>query len=255
MIHRIPLIAPIRRRRRHHPATDPLGAGNTALIAAVGVTPLGFWDVRRNLTLATGVSSLADVKGDGTYGPALVQATGTSQPAWDGTYLTTNGTTFLKSASTITGADVSTQLTALFIGDWGATAGKVPWELGNGTVFWRGLINTGLVFRVTTSTNGTGAISTAATGTGNVRVVAMTVNVSATDAETIEVPATAKVTSGTSTALASTVGSLTLGGTFAGTAGSAIKFRAFLLWAGGYTAGQLATVVTWAQTYHAAVLA
>lgn len=35
------------------PPIDPLGAGNTALLAALGVTPLGFWDVRKHLTVAT----------------------------------------------------------------------------------------------------------------------------------------------------------------------------------------------------------
>lgn len=243
-----------RRRRRESGSSDPLGKGNTQLLNSLAVTPKAFYDVRKNLSQSGGnVSSLLDVSGAGTYGPSLTPPS--TAPTWDGTVINTNATSYLKSSSTITGADVSTQLTVVYVGDWGATAGKVPWELGNGAVFWRGLVSTGPVFRTTSLSNTAGATGTAATGTGNVRVVAMTVNVAGTDTLTIEVPATAKVTSGSAAALASTAGTLTIGATFAGSAGSAVKFRALLIWSGGYTSGQLSTLVTWAQTYHGAVAA
>lgn len=245
---------------------DPLGAGNTALQTALGVTPLGWWDVRQNLTTASGAaSSLADVKGDGTYGPALVQATGANQPTWDGTTLNFSGAVtpnnqFLVSASAATGLDLSTQLTvALIVDGQTATTTAVLANIGaaaGGSPWWRvSELGTGGAFITNTSTHGAALSSAAVSGTGNIHLIIATVNVAGTDAVTLEVPATAKVSNAAATALASGNQLVALGAGTNGAGPSPMRFRALIIWAGGYTTGQKSTLVTYAQTYHLMVTA
>src|SRR6185312_15810415 len=144
-------------KQNHHWTTsgapaDPLGAGNTQLLSNLAVTPKAFYDVRKNITQASGaVSSLADVSGAGTYGPALVQATPANQPTWDGTTINFDGlaspnSDFLLSTSAIAGLDLSTQLTVALVLDLqaagsavvplqiGAAANASPWMRLNGLV-------------------------------------------------------------------------------------------------------------------------
>jgi len=250
----------------HHWASalaDPLGAGNTALIGALGVTPLVFRDVRVNLTVSGGkVSRLADVKGDGTYGQAFVQSTGTLQPAWDGTTINCNGTTWLTSATATTGVDLSTQLTIVDVVDASTNiTGRAGAQLGPSN----GIVAPYILFNVQGATafyaaqdsagSATRVASTAATGTGNIRLAIYTINVAGTAAITVEVPGVAKVTGSSNTALASGNQLDSIGASTSGTAPTAIRFRARLIWAGGYTTAQRDTLKTWAQIYHGAVMA
>jgi len=236
--------------------SDPLGTGNTALISSLGVTPIFFYDVRKNLTLSgSNVSSLKDVKGDGTYGPSLTPP-GTA-PTWDGVTITTTGG-ILISSSTITGLDLSAQLTVAMIADAGGSAGTDFWQIGPtaaGTPNWRGQVKTGNLFLTSTSTNTVGATSAASTGTGNLRLLIFTLNVVATDAVSIEVPSTAKVSSATAAALTSANYLLALGGTTANSARATTRWRAALGWTGGYTPGQASTLLTYAVNFHGAVAA
>lgn len=245
---------------------DPLGQGNTALLGPSGLnlTPLGFWDVRQNLTASGGtVSSLADVKGDGTYGPALVQATQANQPAWDGTTINFNGgvsAQTLVSASVVTGADVSLPLTAAIVIDVSeTTVGRVAATIqaaAGAAPFWRiPFVTTGPVYGSIGDKSGTIA-STAATGTGKILLVMMTVNVHAgTAVHEIEVPTLAKVNGSSSTGSEAAGNQFVCLGNATGSAnGAASRFRALLIWSGGYTTGQRDTLKTWAQTFHGAVL-
>ena len=244
----------------HHWATvpsDPLGSGNTALIAALAVTPIAFHDVRKNLVLSgSNVTSLGDVSGVGTYGPSFTTA-GTA-PTWDGTVIKTNGTGILITSSAVTGLDLSTPLTLAIIADiagtgTGTAAGTVG-AAANGSPKWFApLLAAGPVLKTTTSTNGAGAASTAASGTGNIRLAIYTVNVAGTDAVTIEVPNTAKASSGTITALASGNQLIAIGGTTSAGALAAVRFRTLIAWSGGYTTGQRDTLKTYATTYHGMV--
>lgn len=244
----------------HHWAStgtvDPLGAGNTKLLSDLGVTPLSFWDVRRNLTVSGGTaSSLADVKGDGTYGPALVQATGAKQPAWDGTTLTFDGVAqYLVSASAISGVDLSAEMTIAIVEDAETSSGKVAWQISDATdtPYWRRITTT--VFRCVTSADTNGGISAAATGTGNLRLVLSTINAAAVNVS-VEVPTTAKVVHTSGVAMTSGNRSFSIGGEPDGLALAPLRFRAALIWAGGYTTAQRDTLKTWATTYHGAVLA
>lgn len=251
-------------KHQHHwapvsTAVDPLGAGNTALIAALGVTPLGFWDVRKNMTLNGGnVSQLADVSGAGTYGPALAQANATVQPAWDGTVINTTGSGTSGGGTDwmqTTGAfDLSTALTFVLVADQAGLVGKVAADISTSAdaTNFRYIVGSGSLFHVSSSGNGTGATSTAQTGTGNIRLAIATLATNGT--VTIEVPTTAQATHA-GTAIASGSAAFTLGATFAGTAGLATRFRAALIWAGSYTTAQRDTLKTYATIYHGAVLA
>lgn len=242
---------------------DPLGAGNTALIAALGVTPLGFWDVRKNLTSAAGaVSSLADVSGAGTYGPALVQATGAKQPAWDGTTINFDGVSqYLLSATTVTGLDLSTPLTSVLIADVQSTTNaRIAAVIGAaaaGAPNWRvpGVV-TGPLLN-TTGDKSNSKTSTTAPGTGEILAIFCRINVHAgTAVVEIEVPPAAIGSSGSGSGAEASGNQLAaLGALTSGVSPCALRFRAWLAWAGGYTAGQRDTVKTWAQTYHGAVVA
>ena len=241
---------------------DPLGAGNTALISASGlnVTPLAFYDVRKNLTVAGGTaSSLADVSGVGTYGAAIVQATQADQPAWDGTVLTFGGATFMLTGSAITGLDLSGTLTVALVADVPSLSGGVAVAIGaasGGTPSWNVVESVSGVFNTRTNNDVGGVNSTAATGTGNIRlIIASLITSGSNNTVSIEIPTTAKVSGGSATKLAAGGGFLALGGTTAGAQRIATRFRALIAWSGNYTTGQRDTLKTYATTYHGAVLA
>ena len=243
-------------------ASDPLGAGNTKLIANLGVTPILFYDVRQNLTVAGGTaSSLADVSGKGTYGAALAQATQAKQPTWNGTVLSFDGVTdFLLSTAAIPGLDLSGPLTMAVVMDSTAPANKAVvcvgqadgtgqnWTPGSGTS------TTPVHFTTLQSGNAAGPDSGVALG-GGLRLVLAYLN-AATPATTIEVPSQALVSDATpGVALTAGNKSFSLGATAIGGAIGALTFRAALCFAGNYTAAQRDALKTWATTYHAAVLA
>lgn len=251
-----PDIAVISRRRRREggSAKDPLGAGNTTLISALAVTPVVFYDVRKNLTLSgSNVTSLKDVSGAGTYGPIL---NGNSTPTWDGTLINTNGTSYLLSASTATGLDLSLGVTVVIVCSTTAAVGKVYWAIGaaaGATPYVRGITKTGPVYGFTSDTNGTGDVSTVS-ATSTVRLCIHTTNGAHT--LTTEIPSTTTVTNTVGTTSEAAGNQLIcLGATTAGTAGGPIGFRALVAWQGTYTTAQRDTLKTWAQTYHGAVFA
>lgn len=242
---------------------DPLGAGNTPLLAALGVTPLVFRDVRRNLTVAGGVvSSLADVKGDGTYGPAWVQPTGTKQPTWDGTTINCDGVDdFLVSAAATPGVDLSLPLTFVDVVIAPTNvAGKAGAEIGPSG----GIVAPYVLFDVQGTTaffaaqnsasGGTRVASTAATGTGDVRLVIYTINVAGAGILTVEVPSTAKVTGSLGGVLAAGAQFDSIGASTSGSAPTAMHFRARLIWSGGYTPAQRDVLAAYAVARHNAVL-
>lgn len=240
---------------------DPLGAGNTALIGASGlnVTPLAFYDVRKNLTVASGTaSSLADVSGVGTYGPALNQATQAAQPTWDGTTLNFDGVNdFMLSASTVTGLDISTIITMVLVADIQTTVtSKTAAAIGaSGGVSPFFVIRTVTGPLVQVASSHQSHSSTVAPGSGNIRLIIATINVAATDSVAIEIPTAAAGNSGSGTAETSGNQLIALGAATSGaSAFCSIRFRAFLAWAGSYTTGQRDTLKTWTTTYHGAVL-
>lgn len=241
---------------------DPLGAGNTALIGASGlnVTPLAFYDVRKNITLATGVSSLGDVSGAGTYGPALVQATTTQQPTWNGTTINFDGSTqWLLSATSVAGLLLSNALTVALVADVsGAAGGTAFYEVGGPSrtphLFVTRQSATPFDWQVNVD-NGRSATPPLAGTTAAVRLAIASVSGGASPTVSLEVPTVAKVTSPTGPAESSAACSIALGATVTGVALAAIKFRALIAWSGGYTTGQRDTLETWATTYHGAVMA
>ena len=254
-------------KQNHHWTTsgapaDPLGAGNTALISNLGVTPFLFRDVRKNLSLSgSSVTSLADIKGDGTYGAALVQATSTKQPTWDGTFIQFSGAAspnnqFLLSTSAVTGFDLSLQMTYVFVGTLAGTTGACAFSAGNTsfTAPWiLGLTGNGTVAPAFETSNGSTGRANSAVLTSATAVVLVfcTVNVAGTAICTIEIPGLAKVTgTGTPTALASGNVFDAVGAETTGAANAGHAFRAHLAWRGGYTTAQRDTIKTWAATYH-----
>lgn len=242
---------------------DPLGAGNTTLISALGVTPFAFYDRRKNLALSgSNVTSLKDVKGDGTYGPTLAPPLTTNQPTWDGSQINFSGgvspnNQYLVTASTLSALDLSTQLTFAFVGTLSGTGGKAMFSAGN-SAFTAPFIfclspTTGATLQ--TSDGATGKALSAAVSTTQAVLLIGTVNVAGTALCTIEIPGSAKVTgTGTPTALASAALLLAIGAETNGVANAGIAFRAFLAWSGGYTTGQRDTLKTWATTYHGVTL-
>jgi len=243
------------------PSGDPLGAGNTALLSNLAVTPLAFYDVRKNLTLnGSNVSSLGDVSGAGTYGPALVQATSGNQPPWDGTTINFSGGAggdYLLAGSTVAGLDLSTHLTMVLVADIQSTTtgafAAVVGAAAAGNPQWRIDTLTGPVIGV--NDQSTSKASTVAPGSGNIRLIISNVNVVATGSVGIEIPNTAFVFSGSSTAMAAGNQFIAIGAATSGSAPCALRLRAFLAWAGTYTTAQRDTLKTWATTYHSAVLA
>lgn len=259
-----------RRRRKNLVASvDPLGAGNTALLGASGldVTPFGFWDVRRNLTIVSGTASaLGDVKGDGTYGPALAQATAANRPAWDGTTLNFDGVNdSLLSQSAIPGLDLSLNpcaYTDVIVADVGATAIKVVGSIGaaSGTPAWSQEVRTGPLWQGVSdvlSTSGSVALPTP----GSVRLFLTTFSYTTTPTKKMSM--NAQVLPGAmSTNAGGAVGPegagncfVSLGALLTGGANAVLRFRARLILPGILSAGQVTTLATWANTYHLAVTA
>lgn len=256
------IISSRRRRRSGGSSVDPLGAGNSALISSLGVTPFLFRDVRKGLSLSgSNVTGLADVSGIGTYGPALAPPLSTNRPTWDGTFINFSGgvspnNQYLLSASAVTGFDLSLEMTYVFIGTLVGTAGKAAFSAGNTsfTAPWilglTGNASTGALFQTSNGVTGR-AVSAGLTSPTAVVVVIYTVNVAGTALCTIEIPGLAKVTgTGTPTALASGNVFDALGAETNGVANAGNAFRAHLAWRGGYTTGQRDTLVTYAATYH-----
>ena len=99
-------------------ASDPLGAGNTALIAALGgnAAVLGFYDRRKNVTVSAGtLVQVDDVRGASGFGPSLI-GTGHA-PTWNASAQTASNTANTMYLQTAASAkfDVSVPLTLITV--------------------------------------------------------------------------------------------------------------------------------------------
>lgn len=248
---------------------DPLGAGNTALVQALttaGFTPITFHDIRQNRTVATGVSSLLDVKGDGTYGPALVQATTTKQPAWDGTTANFDGVDdFLLSASALAALDLSIDpcaYTDVLIADVPNALFRIAGAIGaagGGAPRWLQEVRTGPVWQgITDLSTATGSATLPTPGAIHVFISTFSYTTNPSKALTLntQVPPGATSTNAGHASGPEAAGAnlISVGADSAGQNACALRFRARLILPGLITAPALATIDTWANTFHSAIV-
>jgi hypothetical protein len=247
------------RRRRRSGGGAPLGTPDLAkLLADLGVTPITFHDVRK-LGAAGAVGSLPDVSGGTTYGGALTQGTPSAQPTWNGTTLNFDGTTDFLAGAVLAALDVSAPLTIVFIADWSsASSGAVPYSIApvGAAQYHRGLRTGNATIRTDLSDGVTFRFvdSTVPIATGMLLAIS-TINVAGASILTLEIPNHNKGTSAATGTLTSAAGRIVIGCRDGSASFAAVKFRAMLTWAGGYTTGQRDTLLAWAQTYHGVVLA
>lgn len=249
-----------RRRRQGGPLADPLGAGNTALITALGgnAAVLAFYDARVGVTLASGkVSAWADVRGAG-FGPSLVQATPANQPAYDGANITVDGvsTCLISGATAAMFNLVGVAMTLVVVGSINTASGSVA-GIGDGATTDMLLVRgvSSKIFGV--GGNNSGVTTTVATGAA-IRISLVAKN--GTTSLSIEVPNQAKASTVVSAASGGDAylavgGRPNTGGTV--TAFGAGSIQAVLALAGVYSSGQAAAIEAWAENplYHSAVAA
>jgi len=247
----------IQRRRRwwYDTTTDPLGAGNTKLLADLGVTPRFFYDRRKNVTSSAGaLTAWGDVTGAGTYGAAITPSVGA--PAYNGTYISTDGASSQMRMST-GGLDLTQPWTVALVAAPGTTRVSVGVVMCVGSGFSANQFmacqsNDGGFIGATA--NATGAVSAVAPATHTVRLILSTLNVVSTGNVTVEVPGTALAASSTGVALTGTQGVI-FGASNAPGAWAQCDYYGLLVWPGGYTAAQRDTLKTWATTFHSAAIA
>lgn len=256
---RLPFTDPVERRfyycyRRSGQLVDPLGEGNTALLAALGVTPILFHDVRL-LGSPGAIGSFPDVSGNAAlYGGALTQGTGGAQPTWDGTTLNFDGSNDTIASALLAGIDISTALTFAMVADWsGIVAFKYAASLGASGA-WGILASSTPSVRVDLiSVSTVNADTTVSPSAGRILLIA-TINVAGSAKVTAEVPNQAQVTSAAATAPSSGASQFWIASKAGAGSFGVLKYRASLLWAGGYSAAQRDTLKAWAQSYHTAGL-
>lgn len=235
--------------------SDPLGEGNTQLIADLGVTPLGLWDVRKNLTLdgSGNASSLVDV----VNGIDAAQATSTKRPAWDGTTLKFDGVDDVLLTSALASLDLSQPITVALVAAITNASGRRAVVLapsaGSASA---DLLNTGAGTMRASLAGSDGVVKFADGGVSNtpttMRLILGCFNQTSVSCE---VPNHAKVTTTGVVQPVSASSVLSIGAAAAGTAAQPMAFRALIALPGAYTTGQRDTLRTWAQTYHGAVVA
>jgi len=233
---------------------DPLGAGNTALIGALGgrSAVLAFYDTRVGVTPSGAtITAWNDVSGVGTYGPAMALS-GTA-PGWDSTNLliTCNANTGFLQTATSSLFDLSTAKTLVVVGTAAVGSGAALVDINDGsnargmlitpantTAFWAEWFP-GSTLKSSTVTNSSRRIVFAAlSGTTGF----------------VEAPTVAQQTT-TITAGASGSNHLRVLPLNSANTNTAISVRAVLVLAGLYTTAQRDTLKNWATTYHSAVLA
>ena len=245
----------------HHWATtgapaDPLGAGNTALIAALGGNSavLGFHDARlaSSLTISgSNVAAWADVRGAG-FGPTINKNGANAGAVWDAVNLLvktngTNATAMFSSAVSL--YDTSQAISLVLVGACVSTVTFASLGRDAGTANQLALDASGSVIRA--NGNGTGIASAVALST-TVRVSFAAKNAGTT--AQVEVPSQALV-SGTIAASTSAANRLQLGIGSGLSALGTVNARALLVLAGVYTTAQRDAIKTWATTYHGVTLA
>ena len=247
-------------------SVDPLGAGNTALIAALGGNSavLGFWDVRQtsSLTLSgSSVASWSDVRGSSGFGPTLAPAFAGQKPAWDAVNLLINFTAAsshnLENAS-VSGWSLATGLSVvLVLGSATAVTSGVFAEVGAAVTSLRLLTSSPSTSFVVTSRDTASALSTTATtgvfGTATTRRLLLGSTAGSGGVFTAEAP-TATAKTGTNTGTFSATGTFNLGRTASAASFVDMSLRAVIVLVGAYTTGQRDLLKTWATTYHGVTL-
>lgn len=259
-------------KHHHHWATgaqpaDPLGAGNTALISALGGNSvvLGFWDTRQaaSITLSgSSVATWADVRGSSGFGPTLAPAFSGQKPAWDATNLVINFTASsshnLENASVsgwslATGLSVALVLgsaTAVIAGVFAEVAAASPSSLRLTTS--NPSTNYVVTSRDTASTLST-APTTSVFGTATTRRLLLGSTAGSGGVFTAEAP-TATAKTGTNTGTFGATGQFNLGRTASAGSFVDMSLRAVVVLAGAYTTAQRDALKTWSITYHGATL-
>jgi len=251
-----------RRRKAVVAATDPLGAGNTALVTALGgdAAVLAFYDVRKNVTLnGSTVSQWDDVRGATGFGPSLAQATAANQPTWDSAALTMTFNTTSADLHTPATAlfDLSSGLSIAYVGTLPAVNNSYAASVADSAAANRVLsVAVALEPNVATKTFPGPVILTSGVAAGSTRRLMLAAAISTTSQS--EVPAHARATS-TITAVSAGNNALCLNEYFAGAGAprAGIIVRAVLVLAGSYTTAQKNALATWASNplYHNVVLA
>ena len=259
----------------HHWATvpsDPLGAGNTALLAnltALGVTTLAFYDVRQasSLTLSGAtVTGWDDVRGSSGFGPHL-DGTGHA-PAWDAINLIISNavsTQFLHSAAVST-FDMTTNggLTLCIIGSVAMTAADYGYSIADSSSAHRliAALNSATTNgKIQGKYDGGGTIgSTTVASDGTIRTIFLT-SKSASSHRAIGIPNAAIVNPPDVTPAVGN-NALTIFGFWNAGTNTGCKIRAALVLAGDLGVGSgtsyttpMTTIDTWAATYHGRVAA
>lgn len=241
------------------------GSGPAPSDIATLITALGgnaavnaFYDCRTGLTIVTGnlVSAWADARGGG-FGPSLVQATGSKQPAigGDGSLLTVAASLQNLFAAANALFNIGGSYTLIFIGAIPGTKAATQYacSIGDAATAFLGLTQLG-------ATNiwgvkGGGAVVQQQSATSSVpatyRVVIGTL--SGTTPLGIQVPTHAITTQAIVTPNANANAVMTFGG-FNGASGNGdVVGRAIIAMPSLITAPQVAAVLAWAITAHGAV--
>ena len=242
----------------HHWATtgapaDPLGAGNTALVAALGGNSavLAFYDVRKNVIATTTVSEWDDCRGPSGFGPSLIQGTGSSQPRWDSTNLliSSAGGAETMVTSSVSQFNVGSGLTLCVIGTYaaGASGGRLC------TISTSSELSVDSNGTSSICANASGGLASSGVAFSSTRRIMFAANATSTPTSIAEVPGHAQVATGTATPTAGN-NKLSIFKN-AGAPSPTGSLRAVFVLAGVYSTAQRDAIKTWATTYHAAVLA
>jgi len=240
------IIRALHRRRRG----DPLGAGNTKLLSALGITPTFFYDRRKSVTSSAGaLTAWSDVTGVGTYGGAIVPRVGA--PTYNGSYIATDGATSQMQIS-VGGIDISQPWTMALVAAPGTTRVSVGVVVCAGSGFSANQFmacQSNVGGFIGAAAHSTQAASPVAPATHTVRLILSTVNVASAGNVTVEIPGTGLATSTAGVALTGGQG-IVLGASNAPGSFAQCDYYALLMWPGGYTAAQRDTLVAWSQDYH-----
>jgi len=249
----------VRRRRRQGASVDPLGAGNTALVSALGGSSqvIGFWDVRKNVTVSGAtVTAWDDVRGSSGFGPTFV-GTGHA-PAWDATNLIISNATssqYLVTAATAA-LDYSGGISLVYVGSVPATATNYVFGLSASGATTRFLMLENVAGVITGKGQGNVIMSAGGSVASGAVIRCVFLFQRTTSFAGMMVPNTALSSAGTGGA--PTVGNnlLSVFGLDAGSINTGAQCRAVLAIPGDITAGgtvmspAMTAIDTWAKTHH-----
>lgn len=249
---------------RVHPPMELDGLADiAALISVLGGNTVvsAFYDVRAGVTATTTVSQWDDARGATGFGPSLVQATSGNRPAWDPSALTMSFDGIDDTLATVASPlfALATPMSLAFVGSVQVlAAASLAMAVTDQSVFTRlfGIRHTGTGAGVLT-----GQLQNSILAGGT--VVASTTRrliVVGTDGLTtisLDIPSVARVAGVSGVAAAATGNNiLTIGNTFTGRGEPALlAVRAALCISRQVTAGDVTTLLAWAQANHGAVAA